>query len=96
VSASKRAPQLPAAPASGVRPIGDIRSQAAFVRTLLDEVERTTRGASLDAIEAQLVEELGRLGCRCVELAAELRALADAQARARADAHSATEPTRVA
>jgi hypothetical protein len=62
---------------SGVRPIIDVRSQAACVRALLDEVERTT-GA--DRLDEQLVEELGRLGCRCVELAAKLSTLVDEQA----------------
>jgi hypothetical protein len=53
------------------------------VRSLLDEVERTLPAELADPVSEQLVEELGRLGCRCVELAAELARLVDEQRRAR-------------
>jgi hypothetical protein len=69
--------------ASGIRPATTVRSQAACVRTLLDEVERVVPAELADPMSAQLVEELSRLGSRCAELAAELRALVDAQARVR-------------
>jgi hypothetical protein len=68
---------------SGVHPALPVRNQAACVRSLLDEVERTLPAELADPISAQLVEELGRLGCRCVELAAELARLIDEQKRAR-------------
>lgn len=55
-----------------VRGLSAVRSQAASVRTLLDELERGTGSVSLDALSAQTVEELARLGCRCIELASVL------------------------
>jgi len=64
---------------SGVQSIPAVRRQAALVRTLLDEVERVTPSDLADPIGAQLVEELGRLGCRCVELAAALAKVVDEQ-----------------
>jgi hypothetical protein len=60
-----------------------IRSQAAFVRTLLDEVERTTAASSAAArldeshLSAQLVEELARLGCSFIEVASGLTSVVD-------------------
>jgi hypothetical protein len=60
-----------------------IRSQAAFVRTLLDEVERTTAIGSATArldeshLSAQLVEELARLGCSFIEAANGLTSVVD-------------------
>jgi hypothetical protein len=84
MNAPKRiGPQPSVRRASGIRPASSVRNQAAFVRTLLDEVERTVPAELEDPMNAQLVEEIGRLGCRCVELAAELSALVDAQKRAR-------------
>jgi hypothetical protein len=80
MNAAKNSPSIRRA--SGVQPGSNVRSQAACVRTLLDEVERTLP-ADADPMDAQLVEELGRLGCRCVELAAALTKLVDEQARAR-------------
>lgn len=73
---------------SGVQPatkelVAKVRGQAACVRTLLDEVERALPAELAEPMSVQLVEELGRLGCRCVELAAELSMLVDAQARVR-------------
>lgn len=60
-----------------------VRSQAAFVRALLDEVERVAPPGSDDAVSEQLVEELARLGRRCIEIANALAAVVDAQERAR-------------
>lgn len=57
-----------------------VRGQAAFLRSLLDEVERLTPGAVGDGIADQVVEEIARLGCRSLEAAAELTQLvADAR-----------------
>lgn len=55
-------------------PATRIRSQAACVRTLLDEVERGLPPDLDDPMSIQLVEELARLGSRCSELAAQLMA----------------------
>jgi hypothetical protein len=49
--------------------LGSVRSQAAFVRTLLDEVERVTFHDTEEALSEQVVEELARLGCRFLEVA---------------------------
>lgn len=84
MNAAKRLEQVPPVRrASGVQPASSVRSQAACVRTLLDEVERGIPAELEDPMSAQLVEELGRLGCRCVELAAELSALVEMQTRMR-------------
>lgn len=53
--------------------LGALRSQAAFLRALLDEVERLTFLSSVDeSLSEQIVEELTRLGCRSLEAADEL------------------------
>jgi hypothetical protein len=84
MNATKRPPSLATVRRiSGVQPTLSVRNQAACVRTLLDEVERALPPELADPVGAQLVEELGRLGCRCVELAAELARLVDEQRRAR-------------
>lgn len=85
MNAAKRLDHVPSVRrASGVQPVSNVRSQAAFVRTLLDEVERGLPADLEDPMSVQLVEELGRLGCLCVELAAELSALVEQQERTRA------------
>jgi hypothetical protein len=56
-----------------------VRSQAAFVRTLLDEVERVAPSAAGCAVSAQLAEELTRLGCRFLEVASSLSTVVDAE-----------------
>ena len=61
------------------RALSAVRSQAAFVRALLDEVERVAPHGSEDAVNAQLVEELARLGCRFLEVASALAARVDKQ-----------------
>jgi hypothetical protein len=54
-----------------------LRSHAALVRALLDEIERlapiSSRGSDValfNALSDQLAEEIGRLGCRMLECAA--------------------------
>lgn len=74
--------------ASGTRPAETVRRHAAFVRTLVDEVARATPSELADPVSAQMVEELARLGCRCVELAGKLAALVDEQERAREEPES--------
>ena len=59
------------------RSVKELRSQTAFVRTLLDEVERVSRGGGDGALAAQLIEELARLGCRCLETASDLSLTVD-------------------
>ena len=50
-----------------------LRSQAALLRALLDEVERLAPASSCDeGFSEQIVEELTRLGCRSLEAASEL------------------------
>ena len=61
--------------------IGSLRAQAAFIRALLDEVERVTPAAAPVAIREQLVEELARLGCRFIELANGLAEVVDERER---------------
>jgi hypothetical protein len=68
--------------ASDVRAVSSVRSQAAFVRALLDEVERVAPSGSGSVVSEQLVEELARLGCRCIETASALTAVVDAQEQA--------------
>jgi len=65
-----------------VRAMSSVRSQAAFVRALLDEVERVAPSGAGDAVSAQLVEELARLGCRCFDTASTLTDVVDAQEQA--------------
>lgn len=49
----------------------EIRTQAGVVRALLDEVDAVNRAFDAD-LDAQLVEELARLGCRILEAASTL------------------------
>ena len=50
-----------------------LRGQAAFLRALLDEVERLAPVSLGDeGLSEQIVEELTRLGCRSLEAASEL------------------------
>jgi len=72
----------PARRTSEARLASPVRSQAAFVRALLDEVERVAPAGGDRAVNEQLADELTRLGCRCVELANALKGLLDAQAKA--------------
>lgn len=63
-----------------------VRGQAAFVRALLDELERISPAGKEGAFSAQLVEELARLGCRCLEAATALSAVVPDEARLLANA----------
>jgi len=55
------------------RHVHPLRSQAAVVRALLDELERTIPGSSVERlVTAQLVEDVARLGCRLIETAGAL------------------------
>jgi hypothetical protein len=49
-----------------------LRSQAAIVRTLADQVERLSRDAEGHEHAGQLIEEMARLGSRLLEAAAAL------------------------
>ncbi|HSO31758.1 MAG TPA: hypothetical protein VLT33_04565 [Labilithrix sp.] len=60
-------------PSPASRTLGALRSQAAFLRSLLDEVERLAPASgSENAMGDQLVEELTRLGCLSLEAASQL------------------------
>lgn len=72
---------LPMIAKTDVPEIGSLRAQAAFIRALLDEVERVTPAAAPIAIREQLVEELARLGCRFIELANGLAEVVDDRGR---------------
>jgi hypothetical protein len=52
--------------------LGRLRSHAAIVRTLADEVECISRAGDAEGLGEQLVEEMARLGCRLLETAATL------------------------
>jgi hypothetical protein len=54
------------------RALSPVRKQTASVRALLDEIERGGPSGPGDGVSEQLVEELARLGCRCLEVASEL------------------------
>lgn len=66
---------------SRTRYVSRVRSQAAFVRALLDELERVSPPSADDTVSEQLIEEIARLGCRCIEIAGALTAVVDAQQR---------------
>jgi hypothetical protein len=48
----------------------NLRSQVAVVRALADQVDHLTRAADVDGLGTQIVEEIGRLGCRLLDVAA--------------------------
>ncbi len=54
---------------SGVRSLSTVRSQAALVRALLDEIERLAPLGADSTVDEQFIEELARLGCQCLEIA---------------------------
>lgn len=65
-----------AEPAPAAPSLHAVRAQAAFLRSLLDEVERLSpRSMAADGVADQVVEELTRLGCKSLEAAAELTEL---------------------
>jgi hypothetical protein len=49
-----------------------LRSQAAIVHALADQVDHLSRAADAEGLGDQLVEEIARLGCRLLETAASL------------------------
>jgi hypothetical protein len=49
-----------------------LRSQAAVVRTLADQVEYLSRAGDADGMGDQLIEEMAKLGCRLIEVAGSL------------------------
>lgn len=53
---------------SSIDPISSLRSEVALVRALLDELERVAPTAVPD-VRAHLVEEIARLGRRCLDVA---------------------------
>jgi hypothetical protein len=52
--------------------LGQLRSQAAVIRTLADHVEHLARWGSVDGLREQIIEEMGRLGGQLLEAAAAL------------------------
>jgi hypothetical protein len=52
--------------------VSRVRGQIACARALLDEVDRCASPGLEGAASEQLVEELARLGCACLELASAL------------------------
>jgi hypothetical protein len=55
------------------RELSAVKSQVAVVRAFVDEVERTASHVDAQLIAGeQLLEELGRLGCRLLEMAASI------------------------
>jgi acetolactate synthase regulatory subunit len=54
--------------------IARLRAQVAVVRTLTDHVEHLADVAAVEGVQAQVVEEIARLGCRLLEVAASLAA----------------------
>ena len=75
-----RLPLLPIRRESEDSRLAGVRSQAAFVRTLLDEVERVAPSGTGNAVSTQLVEELARLGCRFLEVASALSTTMEVEA----------------
>ena len=73
-TASPAAPLAAATSASTASTaLGALRAQAAFVRALLDEVDRFGNAPAIElALTEQLSEELTRLGYRSLEAAAAL------------------------
>ena len=81
-TSQRRAIAQSQSPSSNVVDASSVRSQAAFVRALIDELERISPAGAEVALSAQLAEELARLGCRCLEAARALAAQEDAVAAA--------------
>jgi hypothetical protein len=81
MNAKHTIPPLSTVRVNEARALASVRSQAAFVRSLLDEVERIAPAGAHGPVSAQLVEELARLGCRFIEVASALTTVADANAR---------------
>ena len=72
------APLASMKPSPASAALGALRSQVAFLRALLDEVERVAPAScGEDGFSEQVVEELTRLGCRSLEAASELTRVVD-------------------
>ena len=55
---------------SSHEPMASARTQAAIVRALVDEVEHAIANSNAEHwMQAQLIEELARLGCRIIDVA---------------------------
>lgn len=67
------APQPAERSSAALRALPSVRSQAAFVRALLEEVERVAP-PGVEGLREQLADELARLGNECIALARALRA----------------------
>jgi hypothetical protein len=52
--------------------LGRLRSHAALIRALADEVEWLSRVGDAEGLSHQLIEEMARLGCRLLETAGTL------------------------
>jgi hypothetical protein len=50
--------------------LAHVRSQVAVVRAVADQIEHLSRREDGDGLDAQLIEEMTRLGCRLLEAAA--------------------------
>ena len=74
MNAARSVPPPPPIPRAKALRLASVRSQAAFVRSLLDEVERLAPAGADTALTEQLIEELARLGCRCLDAASSLAA----------------------
>lgn len=74
---------------SGAHATVSLRSQAAFLRTLLDELERVSPAVAEGALGAQVVEELARLGYLCLETANAMSAVVPANVQSPADFRAA-------
>lgn len=67
------APLASAMPAPATAALGALRGEAAFVRALLDDIDRFGSTPAFEsALTEQVIEELARLGYRSLEAAAEL------------------------
>jgi hypothetical protein len=66
----QRIPKKPSRPTEAASL--SLLSQTALVHALLDEVERAARTGNASIAGDQLVEELARLGCRCLDVAGDL------------------------
>jgi hypothetical protein len=72
MSACSGSSTKPAAPPSQPRRRVGVREQAAVVRALFDELEQLLPGNDGDAVGAQVAEELTRLACTLMQVAAAL------------------------
>ncbi len=72
-TASAVSPFVRSIPAPSKVALQALRRQAAYLRALLDEVERAAPASPHEEnFSEQVIEELARLGCRSLEAASEL------------------------